>query len=198
MVFFLLLKLECCGSSNYTDWEGSEWRKINTEKKVPLSCCKEGKNTSTCNNDTGFNLDNIHTKVMLWYSFLFTRSHARTFDHTILPNFLPRTSNAQTLARSLTHAHARTHLLRKAFANWFAIASVGYIYDNLVPQYQCVFGRGRTGLRNIFITYYVLFLLPSQGCLPELKEFVDNHLIILGIVAVSIAAIQVCIELKLK
>ena len=63
------------------------------------------------------------------------------------------------------------------------------------PNVSVFFWRGRTGLRIIFITYYVLFLLLSQGCLPELKEFVDNHLIILGIVAVSIAAIQVCNEL---
>ena len=59
------------------------------------------------------------------------------------------------------------------------------------------FWLGRSWLRIILITCYVLFLLFSQGCLSELKEFVDNHLIILGIVAVSIAAIQVCNELKL-
>lgn len=86
----LQIRLECCGSSNYTDWRESEWKKLNPTKRVPLSCCKEGKNTSTCNNDTGFDSDNIHTK----------------------------------------------------------------------------------------------------GCLSELKQFVDDHLIILGIVAVSIAGIQ--------
>ena len=78
VMLLLFLKLECCGSSNYTDWKESEWKQINTKKEVPLSCCKEGKDISTCNNATGFNSDNIHTKVMLWYSFLFTRSHART------------------------------------------------------------------------------------------------------------------------
>ena len=108
MVLFLSLKLECCGASNYTDWEGSEWKKINEKKKVPLSCCKEGKDTLTCNNATGFNSDNIHTKVMLWYSFLFTRSHARTYS-------LPATHS---------RAYAQTHLcLQKRQLDVFMIIS---------------------------------------------------------------------------
>ena len=52
--------------------------------------------------------------------------------------------------------------------------------------------------RFIFITDYVRFLLFLQGCISELKNFVDDHLLILGIVAVSIAGIQVCNEFYLK
>jgi len=121
-----------------------------------------------------------------------TRGHTRS--RTILLNpFLPRTSHAHALARSLAGSLvcSCSHVLIH-----FVITSAGYIYDNLVPRYHCVFcGRGRSGLRIIFITDYVLLLLLSQGCLSELKQFVDDHLIILGIVAVSIAGIQVCNEL---
>ena len=63
---------------------------------------------------------------------------------------------------------------------------------------MCFCVRGRSGLRFIFIPDYVRFLLFLQGCIPELKKFVDDHLLILGIVAVSIAGIQVCNEFYLK
>lgn len=45
----LQIRLECCGAFNYTDWKVSEWRIINPEKEVPLSCCKEGANSTICN-----------------------------------------------------------------------------------------------------------------------------------------------------
>jgi len=124
---FSFLKLECCGSSNYTDWRESEWKKLNPTKRVPLSCCKEGKNTSTCNNDTGFDSDNIHTKVMLWYSFFLTlsrsicsctQSRAAILDRarffSIPSCHVPRThthSRARWRARSFAPAHTYSFTL---------------------------------------------------------------------------------------
>lgn len=87
----LQIRLECCGASNYTDWETSKWKENNSNKVVPRSCCKDkGEAASNCNSVTGFDSSKIHTK----------------------------------------------------------------------------------------------------GCISELKKFVENHLLILGIVAVSIAGIQ--------
>ncbi|KAL9955400.1 hypothetical protein ACROYT_G036714 [Oculina patagonica] len=86
----LQIRLKCCGLSNYTDWLGSKWKENNKDKRVPLSCCKEDANATTCNKEEGFDKSKIHT----------------------------------------------------------------------------------------------------EGCLELLKDFVDNHLVILGIVAVSIAGIQ--------
>jgi len=93
------------------------------------------------------------------------------------------------MAGSLAHSYPLT-------CDRFTITSVGCVYDNLMPRYHCVFcGRGRSGVRIVFITDYVLLLYSRvQGCLSELKQFVDDHLIILGIVAVSIAGVQVCNE----
>lgn len=60
---FSSLKLKCCGSLNYTDWLNSKWRRKNPDFRVPLSCCKEGANTTSCNEDTGFDPSEIHDKV---------------------------------------------------------------------------------------------------------------------------------------
>lgn len=56
----LQIRLECCGASNFTDWLESKWIKNNPPKKVvPLSCCREGANTTTCNEENNLN---IHRK----------------------------------------------------------------------------------------------------------------------------------------
>ena len=112
-MLFLFLKLECCGSSNYTDWQASEWKKSNPTKEVPLSCCKEGKDTSTCNAEAGFNLDNINTKVIIWYSYSHAVTRAHTRSRTIpATHSLPRISNTctRTRARARSRSHAPIHL----------------------------------------------------------------------------------------
>ncbi|XP_073246180.1 CD151 antigen-like [Porites lutea] len=45
----LQIRLDCCGAFNSTDWKDSKWIKNNDGKEVPLSCCKEGANSTTCN-----------------------------------------------------------------------------------------------------------------------------------------------------
>ena len=109
-MLFLFLKLECCGSSNYTDWQASEWKKSNPTKEVPLSCCKEGKDTSTCNAEAGFNLDNINTKVIIWYSYSHAVTRAYTRSRTIPATYL---EHMHTHSRAGLLTLTRTHSLRK-------------------------------------------------------------------------------------
>ena len=58
------IKLKCCGIVNFTDWAGSKWQEKNTQLKVPLSCCKEGENTRTCNSKAGFDASKINQQVI--------------------------------------------------------------------------------------------------------------------------------------
>lgn len=61
---FSFLKLKCCGSLNYTDWDNSKWQQKNTAFRVPLTCCKEGGNSTSCNAINGFDPSKIHDKVI--------------------------------------------------------------------------------------------------------------------------------------
>lgn len=61
----LQIRLECCGASNYTDWDESKWKEVNKDNKVPLSCCKKDENTRTCNKVSNFDKNKIHTKGCL-------------------------------------------------------------------------------------------------------------------------------------
>ena len=58
------IKLKCCGILNYTDWAASKWQEKNKELRVPLSCCKEGGNTTTCNSGNGFDPSKINQEVI--------------------------------------------------------------------------------------------------------------------------------------
>ena len=42
---------------------------------------------------------------------------------------------------------------------------------------------------KVSLTHVIIFF--NQGCVEGLKDFVNNHLLILGVIAVSISAIQV-------
>ncbi|CAH3107278.1 unnamed protein product [Pocillopora meandrina] len=61
----LQIRLECCGASNYMDWDQSKWKEVNKDNKVPLSCCKKDENTRTCNKVSNFDKNKIHTKGCL-------------------------------------------------------------------------------------------------------------------------------------
>ncbi|XP_068674091.1 CD151 antigen-like [Montipora foliosa] len=61
----LQIRLQCCGSLNFTDWEKSKWRQQNPDFKVPLSCCKEGENTTACHREDGFDESKINVEGCL-------------------------------------------------------------------------------------------------------------------------------------
>lgn len=61
---FIVPKLKCCGSLNYTDWMDSKWSDKNPTLEVPLSCCKDGENGTICNAKKGFDSSKINEKVM--------------------------------------------------------------------------------------------------------------------------------------
>ena len=61
-LFFI--KLKCCGIVNFTDWADSKWQEKNKLLEVPLSCCKEGGNTTTCNSERGFDASKINQEVI--------------------------------------------------------------------------------------------------------------------------------------
>ena len=42
---------------------------------------------------------------------------------------------------------------------------------------------------KVSLTHVIIFF--NQGCVEGLKDFVNNHLLILGVIAVSVSAIQV-------
>lgn len=60
----LQIRLKCCGIVNFTDWADSKWQGKNTQLKVPLSCCKEGGNTTTCNSNDRFDPSKINQEVI--------------------------------------------------------------------------------------------------------------------------------------
>ncbi|KXJ23241.1 CD151 antigen [Exaiptasia diaphana] len=55
-------RLKCCGGTNkYYDWMNSKWHKEqNPTKRVPLSCCIEGANTTSCYRDATYK--EVHPK----------------------------------------------------------------------------------------------------------------------------------------
>lgn len=61
-LFFI--KLKCCGIGNFTDWADSKWQEKNPQFTVPLSCCKKGGNTTTCNTLQGFEASKINQEVI--------------------------------------------------------------------------------------------------------------------------------------
>lgn len=61
----LQIRLKCCGILNFTDWAGSKWQEKNKLLEVPLSCCKEGGNTTTCNSEEGFDPSKINQEGCL-------------------------------------------------------------------------------------------------------------------------------------
>ncbi|KAK2569410.1 Tetraspanin-11, partial [Acropora cervicornis] len=71
----LQIRLECCGIANFTDWAGSKWQEKNPRLKVPLSCCKEGGNTTTCNSEGGFDPSKINQEGCLEKLKEFVNNH---------------------------------------------------------------------------------------------------------------------------
>ncbi|XP_048585621.1 CD151 antigen [Nematostella vectensis] len=48
----LQIQLKCCGGERPGDWLGSKWKRdLNKDKIVPLSCCTENANKTTCYKD---------------------------------------------------------------------------------------------------------------------------------------------------
>ncbi|EDO35938.1 predicted protein [Nematostella vectensis] len=48
----LQIRLKCCGGERPGDWLGSKWKRdLNKDKIVPLSCCTENANKTTCYKD---------------------------------------------------------------------------------------------------------------------------------------------------
>ena len=45
---------------------------------------------------------------------------------------------------------------------------------------------------KVSLARVIIIIFLYQGCVEGLKDFVNNHLLILGVIAVSISAIQVC------
>ena len=58
------IKFKCCGIVKFTDWADSKWKEKNKLLEVPLSCCKEGESTSTCNSKAGFDASKINQEVI--------------------------------------------------------------------------------------------------------------------------------------
>ncbi|KAK2569408.1 Tetraspanin-11 [Acropora cervicornis] len=71
----LQIELKCCGIVNFTDWAGSKWQEKNTLLEVPLSCCKEGESTSTCNSKAGFDASKINQEGCLEKLKEFVNNH---------------------------------------------------------------------------------------------------------------------------
>ncbi|XP_031557197.1 CD151 antigen-like [Actinia tenebrosa] len=60
-VNILQQRLKCCGAKNREDYKESRWRKeLNPNKLVPLSCCIENANKTSCYKDSSY--DQVYEK----------------------------------------------------------------------------------------------------------------------------------------